>query len=276
MEDILARFADEAPSNPHRLVQLAAVRFYLQSVIVSCENAWYRDKPVPTNMMALYDEIENARGTRAHAAFVTFNYDRIIEDALLNRGWGIRDIRDYALPSRTALFKLHGSVDWARPVAEYDRSVFGGGKWEVARAVCEKSATFGAPGEIFHWNDMPNSVAKEAVTLPALAIPVKSKTSFECPDAHVSALVQRLPLVTAVLTIGWRGAETQFLQLLRDKVRPDVEALCVSDSNDNADATAAQLRTALPAATVRTFGAGFSEFIRHRAILPLLEVAYPA
>jgi hypothetical protein len=50
---------------------------------------------------------------------------------------------------------------------------------------------------------------------PAIAIPVLNKETYECPPAHVAALERLIPEVTKVVTIGWRGSEQHFQQMLR-------------------------------------------------------------
>src|SRR5262245_39128365 len=112
VEDVLARYSDEANTNSERLIQLAAIRYYIQTVIGTCENGWYRNSPVPMNMMALVDQMEQFRSKGDRPFLVTFNYDRIIEAAL-----GIRDrtfvtLDDYVPSDDYQVFKLHGSVDW--------------------------------------------------------------------------------------------------------------------------------------------------------------------
>jgi hypothetical protein len=53
------------------------------------------------------------------------------------------------------------------------------------------------------------------VQIPALAMPMLDKTSFECPPGHLEALKQALPAVQHVLIIGWRAAEPHVLDLLK-------------------------------------------------------------
>jgi len=127
VEDVLGRYASEVAEYPHRETQLAAVRFYLQGIIWQCEDGWYRgEKQVATNLMALIDQIEKSRGTRERPIFVTFNYDRLIENALQNRGQSFSSIQDYIFPGAIRVIKLHGSVDWLRIIQSIDTSRFGG------------------------------------------------------------------------------------------------------------------------------------------------------
>jgi hypothetical protein len=47
--------------------------------------------------------------------------------------------------------------------------------------------------------------------VPALAIPVDTKSVFEFPDNHKGHLVTSIPEVTRLLTIAWRASEHSFL-----------------------------------------------------------------
>ena len=277
VEDVLTRFADEAADDPRRTVQLAAVRFYLQSVIDACEGGWYRGFSVPTNMMALIDEIEHARRGREHAAFVTFNYDRLIEHALTNLGQPFSSLPDYVSAGTTNVFKLHGSVDWARPIAPFELHRFGGTVWDVARQIAEQITSLPPPGSITLHGHIPSSRPGDQIALPAIAIPVNSKSTFECPEAHVAALQERLKKVRAILTVGWRGGEEHFLRLLAANTREGIEVVCVGGSSADADATIGKLSPHLRKAHYhRPFGGGFSDYIRQRAIVELLGQVWEA
>src|SRR5262249_48798289 len=56
--------------------------------------------------------------------------------------------------------------------------------------------------------DNPLQHLSRATTIPALAIPVETKTGnpFECPKDHLDALREFLPQTTKILIIGWRAA----------------------------------------------------------------------
>jgi hypothetical protein len=63
--------------------------------------------------------------------------------------------------------------------------------------------------------DKPVGKIETKPVFPAIAIPVETKYSFECPSDHLDVLSRHLPEVTHVLTIGWRGNEAHFLNLLK-------------------------------------------------------------
>src|SRR5207244_6413216 len=58
---------------------------------------------------------------------------------------------------------------------------------------------------------------------PAIAIPVETKRSFECPAEMLEGLVELLPFVSKLLIIGWRATEAHFLSLLKTNLRRGVQ-----------------------------------------------------
>ena len=274
VEDVLARFAAQVETNRHREIQLAAARFYIQAIIWHIEQAWYRERPVPTNMMALLDQIEAARGNRTRPVFVTFNYDRLIEHALENRGQHFGTLDDYVRPGATNVFKLHGSVNWARPVGLYDINAHGGLPWEVARHICNRAADFRPTGSFRIQDDVPLARIQQTLTIPAIAIPLKKKTTFECPEDHVARLREQLKHVRAIVTIGWRGAEQHFLRLLGEHALQGIEVICVGGDARDATATTHALSNALSRPNVEPVGGGFSKFVTSGGIERLLNLAW--
>ena len=73
--------------------------------------------------------------------------------------------------------------------------------------------------------------------LPALAVPARSKARFSCPQSHLDTLVGDLPNVTTVVTIGWRGREQHFLDLLATHLSPGTRLLVVAEHETSAMTT---------------------------------------
>src|SRR5205823_9977424 len=57
--------------------------------------------------------------------------------------------------------------------------------------------------------------------LPAIAVPLETKQSYECPPNHLEAMREWLPQVDRILIIGWRAAERHFLLELEGHLRSD-------------------------------------------------------
>lgn len=67
--------------------------------------------------------------------------------------------------------------------------------------------------------------------VPAIAIPVKDKRSFECPQTHITALQKAIRNTTSLVTIGWRGLEAQFGELWLNR-NNFYDSLIVSGSHE--------------------------------------------
>ncbi len=275
VEDVLARFSEEAKEYPERLTQLACTRFYLQSIIHSCEVGWYKSDPVPSNMMALIDQMESIRKTGSRACFVTFNYDRLIEHALGTRDQSFETLNDYTPNEGYEVFKLHGSVDWLRPIPGQLISQFGGSGWDLAQRVSRQIASLPKPGDIAKTPAMPSVVHDNVVAIPAIAIPLKAKSEFELPQAHLDLLTIRLGEAREILTIGWRGAERHFLDLLHKCNRFAFTVYCVAGSIRDAEETKANMQRAGIDGEYKLFGDGFTSFIANYSALPLFRVSWP-
>jgi hypothetical protein len=261
VEDLLEDFASD-DGYKDRIPQLAAVRYYIQSIIADCEAGWFRTGPVSTNLMRLIDRIEQRRrGTRERPLFVTFNYDRLIEMALENRGQRFAMLSDYIRSNVTPVIKLHGSIDWVRPIGSRDPMMYNGDHEMIARQVSESFHEFGEPGPIqFSRETGLVSHNKQDLLIPAIAIPVRGKLAFESPPDHVEYLKRALPRVRTVLTIGWRGGEEAFLKMLRESLAPGVEGICVADKD--AGNIVQSLRMAKVPANFTPFENGFTDFLK--------------
>ncbi len=116
---------------------------------------------------------------------------------------------------------------------------------------------------------MAGPIAQGAVinfpaTIPAIAIPTQTKSSFECPQDHLDALEEWLPHVDRILIIGWRAQEQHFLDLLKMHLgkKDGVEALVVSSKQENAQIITSSLGLALPEAHFHPSAAeGFSHLV---------------
>ena len=81
----------------------------------------------------------------------------------------------------------------------------------VSRAsACLSKGVIGEPPDYYQYNTWQYD---DRLIVPALAIPVQGKSSFEVPSSHKAALSVAFGKVGAAITIGWRGLENDFVQL---------------------------------------------------------------
>ncbi|MBI4507627.1 MAG: SIR2 family protein [Chloroflexi bacterium] len=202
IEQELENIRDEGERYRHVARQMIELRSYLKDVIRVCVNVWAQHTAHIDNYATLLDRVAKWRSDNDESvAFVTFNYDTLLDQAL-SRGLYIElnnSVDAYIASPRYKLFKLHGSVDWVRKVVGYV-------SWRTEQS------------SVLQWidefrKDASSGGSDAAYYLPAIAVPVVNKSDFECPTAHIEQLKTILPDVDRVLVVGWRAMETHFLEL---------------------------------------------------------------
>lgn len=110
--------------------------------------------------------------------------------------------------------------------------------------------------------DVVNDRAR--VYFPAVALPVEQKVSFECPESHVTALREKLPHVTHMLTIGWRGTENTFLDLLKEHLPNPVPIQVIAKAGQEATDIGHHLNGKRIALTIDAYPSGFTDYVVSR------------
>src|SRR5579862_4671385 len=273
VESVLRSLLDESDVYPERHRQIMAVRYYLQYVLWECEVGWKNQSSGVTNYKSLLDEIARFRKDQV-VSLVTFNYDTLLEDALPAVRPPIASMGDYVHgDSPYKVFKLHGSVNWARTVGQYaykDRNA-----WFVARDHIERAASL-AISDTFvmateHPCGMDHNPHGTLGLVPAIAIPVEQKSCFECPAEHLHRLEQLLPTTERLLIIGWRATEEHFLNLLGKHLTRPIPAYIIAGSSDEALNVASRLRSGLPNLDYLPAPGGFTDAIVNHRVRELLD-----
>ncbi len=215
----------EGDRYPARHQQLAAIRFYLRRIIHETALEWRAVHGEVTNYKTLLDDLERWRlQTKEEILFVTFNYDTMLEEALPIVGRSCKKLEDYINQTSYKVIKVHGSVNWTRQLKEPTRDPHQKfSHADMIQYMIEHAETLEVsdrflmmvnPGVAFE-SIYPGSLIG---MFPAIAIPVTQKVSFECPQTHLDTLIEVIPKVTKILTVGWRGTEQHFLKLLGQHV----------------------------------------------------------
>jgi hypothetical protein len=219
-----------------------------------------------SNYATLIGYIERFRRSDEPVVLITFNYDTLIERALSLHfdDFTFKAINDYVRRPNYKLFKLHGSVNWGNPIVDDARLDVHETAERLKNAIIEISDSIQYENDVFAVLDEPQVVVKEWVYVPAISIPVQTKSLFSCPENFLSLLESFLDGVSNLLVIGWRGGEEHFLKravpVLNRNV--DLNLTIVSDTDRSANETQARLVTAgLRAARVREYSGGFTKFI---------------
>lgn len=254
VEDILTSYQQR--SGQQRVArQLLATRYYLKHVLSDCSDVWAGDHDGVTNYVLLLELI--ARREDPAALLVTFNYDTLIERALtIVNHTPFDDLRRY-VEGPTKLIKAHGSVTWGRIIGmrrddtiQPEQEVWRADPVMVlAQARQEYEIDFG-------------SVDRNGnLLIPAIAVPLRAKDGFECPQTHQHVLEESVPSIDSVISIGWRGGEADFVDLLRRKLSPQASFHIVSTER-GLDQTRGNLLAGGVTADFRGYGSGFSAYMR--------------
>jgi hypothetical protein len=181
------------------------------------------------------------------------------------------------------VFKLHGSVNWARavgPGGAYSGSENASNDpWSVARNNIERAASLKIGDGFTRIDEHPVGLYKgsshtKVGLVPAIAIPVEKKAYFECPQLHLEILKELLPDVDRLLLIGWRATEDHFLDLLRDNIKKPLQVQVVAGSESDARGIASGLKGgpfSNLTVNLECAPAGFTEFIVNRRAEKILS-----
>ncbi|OQW65007.1 MAG: hypothetical protein BVN28_02450 [Nitrospira sp. ST-bin4] len=257
IEKQLQKLQTEAANYPTRLHQLAAIRYYLQEMLFELPQIWLKETQSISNYLALVDHI---RKSGERACFVTFNYDTLLDGALEQFGYALRDFPSY-IKNDLPLIKLHGSVSWGRlSTAPIDIKA---NRLDIANSVIDSYSPDFITDQYVLVGEFPPAPRQDRVVFPALAIPVESKLQFECPVYHIDKLKSFLPDVTRILVIGWRGTEEPFLNLLREGIKQVELVMVINGGESQSEEASSNLRRArILASRHAAFDGGFTEFFK--------------
>jgi hypothetical protein len=213
----LEKLRAEASDYPQRHVQLHAIRYYLRRTIARCGAAVITESKGVTNYATLLDHIAywRAKHPSEEVRFVTFNYDTLLEHACETAlKLPIPSIISYV--SRIyRVYKPHGSVNWVRVVENGDR-VDGRDPEHSIIGLGDSLKLRDDHYQVWHPEGAPVDDERRYV-YPAIALPVETKSDFECPSDHLNYLKGDIPNVTTLLVIGWRATEAHFLDLWKQQ-----------------------------------------------------------
>jgi hypothetical protein len=274
LESVLEDFQAEAETYGLGIRQLAAVRYYLQCMIGECESQWESEAAQGiTNYKTLLDRINRFRKPGEPVCLVTFNYDTMLERALLPFDVSITSLEGYVNNKTWKLFKLHGSVNWGRQIETLIDNVDGPDEWTLAGRLIDQAADLTLTEQYWLVNQRPLVRYDGRAMLPALAIPLERKTQFECPAYHLEALKLCLPEVDKILVIGWRATDTPFLELLRTTGRQAIRGLVVAGDADKAAEVIGNLKNGLDRpGEFRASAGGFTDLIKQRGADEFLKM----
>jgi hypothetical protein len=272
LEHVLEELQAEGDSDPERKRQVAAIRFYLHHVLWQCERRWNGTARGTTNYLTLLDQLRRSREARSNdkpILLVTFNYDTLIEQSLASFNMPLNEVDDYIRGDFFKLFKVHGSINWVREIDSTILNVQEKNHSDLVHEFIDKVPELQVSDRfrcVTRSLDDPVGKIDSKPVFPAIAIPVETKVSFECPSDHLDALSRHLPEVTHVLTIGWRGNEAHFLKLLEAGFNGrSVLFQTVANGKPDAEAVLARIKGAgINASGEATPYGGFTDYVVRR------------
>lgn len=266
VEQVLQELQEEGQHNPRRRKQMAAVQYYLQSMLFECTNHWNPEAKGVTNYKTLLDQIEHCRKPKERVSIVTFNYDTLVESALHEVGLTIRSMDDYINHDIFSLIKVHGSINWAREVITSITVSQSKSKLDLAQELIEDIDQLNITDNYRMIEEYPISSVGSTCFFPALAIPVERKSTFVCPNDHFDALVQILKEVKKFLIIGWRATEEHFLNLLSQNIgKKRIQVLTVAGNHSEGDDINHSILQYIPEGSFQSAEGGFTQFVVNRA-----------
>jgi hypothetical protein len=266
---------EEVPTSLTRRRQVIALRYYLRDVLRDAAKFESR-APAQTNYHVLIDRLMRwQEGTGAPITLVSFNYDTMLERAVsVVAGMGFPDLASYVTNEKLRLFKPHGSVNWARVIANDGGIVKNRAAIETEADVLSLA---GQPGieltnEYFVADTAKVATLNGRTLLPALTVPIQQKLDFECPPAHIDSLRQALRDLKWVLSIGWRAGEQNFLKLwLESKPNSQPRLIAGNGRAESGEAVVNSLQVAGLRFSETSIAGSFTQLLKDETLKHLLR-----
>lgn len=266
LEKIRKRASDD--NDPNDLQLLFATRFYFRELI---SNLTVRTLGNTHNHTSYVDLLNNLKAwiqkspdTR-FVDIVTFNYDTLLESAMSTvypSDWNKKNINSsissYYKGNNLRIYKPHGSTSWGRELGDelnytdisHIVSIFEQAKLD---------------GNINPVEERLYGTLKVKHYVPALAIPFKGKSSFECPSEMQKSMLEAIATADKLITLGWKGAEKHFTDLLKAGNSKIDEMVIVSPTAET------ELAQVYPDITPNGIKTGFSKFARSKVFGEILD-----
>jgi SIR2-like domain len=219
-----------------------------------------------TNYLTLMDQLRRASSVCGPIILVTFNYDRLLDQALHHFDVNIKSIDDYIINDKVKLFKLHGSINWEREIDSLEmENIEHTNPNEIAHYIIDQSPNLKISNNYVFEDSQSPFVRKNGLPVyPALAIPIETKQNFECPDDHIDKLRQVIKSAERVLIVGWRAAETHFIDIIKANVTRELTIEAVCGRKDWSADTLTRIESHGIKIIGKPFDGGFTEYVRSR------------
>ncbi len=261
LEETLEQLKTEVDAYPDRWRNLVGVQDWLVRILTDISKEWLTQLRNETCYVDLVDRLLRWQfETSSPINVITFNYDTLFESA-------VRTVTDKArygdfshyMGKDIRLFKPHGSVDW-----QYIWTPTDGRKTAAQAPLNERDK-----GKM-DLRKLSSSKKGNQVVMPAIAIPVtnKAEEDFVLTREHRTAMYGALQETSAILIIGWAGAEQHFMSKLKEyRTDPEIPVLLVCGSKDQAENARYNVAKLGGLTRARDSEMGFAEFLHQDSVL---------
>jgi uncharacterized protein YaiE (UPF0345 family) len=213
--------------------------------------------------------------------FVNFNYDLLLEEALIaDARYNFDTIDSYIdwKQGNLLYFKPHGSCNWGRFIDTKKLNIPGNSEFnrfsfiQFAHYLYDRkmlpyefSEYFKEEINIISSKIVTNNLLVESSDLymPQLLIPYKNKDEFVMPEAHLQMLNSVLPHIEEILIIGWKGTESKFQSLIKNHL--EGKKIKITAVTGGSEYVKKSFKESLPLMTKQDwkfYKQGFTEYIK--------------
>jgi hypothetical protein len=217
-----------------------AVRYYLRDLVDETTANWANECFGATTYAEFVNRLNKwSHDSRKLVNYITFNYDILLEEALINLDQRFGDLDDYIKPPAVGspnVIRPHGCVRWYQIMQSATSLTALPSPSEIISHAGDLTATdnftLGQPD-----HQLFDSLGGRRIPVPAIAIPVDNKKAFICPERHVNTLREILRGTKVLLAIGWRGTDPHMSEELRSWIPPKTDLFACSGSVEDSAET---------------------------------------
>jgi len=195
-------------------------RFYIQELIQKLSEATIEVTRGHTLYVDFLNDLKDWIDENRRERFVdivTFNYDTLIDKAMstvYSHDWMVKNnesaLSAYYTGSNLRIYKPHGSINWGRIVTRNGTDNY------IYEDINQPTNDFNSIDitDKFKFVDPVYRTSERKDYVPAIAVPYKGKSFEECPIPMRSKMLEAIASAEAVLTIGWKGGDSHFVEEL--------------------------------------------------------------
>lgn len=244
--------------NPNPYVQRQ-----VREVPIALHQFFYRVSHNYTTEAINYSDVLNRTiGNGIETAFITLNYDTLLERSLQKIvGESFRTRDSYVGSKDWLLVKLHGSIDWGYPWASSPIPAL-----EAVRQLEPPDRK----GELIEIGLSGDLHRENTLYYPAMALPVEGKYGFVCPPDHIARLKGFITDCQAYLFIGCSGSDEDMFEFIGGNPGQVLLGGLVTGKSDHTEVLR-RFRARVPAAISPPlsgdryiFSGGFTKFLEQK------------